>query len=256
MGFIKRWLGFLMTFSIPVALPIKAVAQGPLDKDFIVRQLARVQGEIEDFTADLIQEKRISFLRKNITSHGVIRFKRPNKVRIELFDPDPSLMVEDGDSLWLYFKRKWVAQRYHVGNNPMVKRYLKILDNPFKGEWGKLTSIRKEDDFAVLEVIPGEAEAFFSKIILWVSTQSWLIKKLALYEKSGDMTIRLTRIFESIREFPTPVSQSIFRPMWRSCNPLSEEYHSNRMMSLPCRTRAPGGFGRINRFRERNTKGC
>ncbi len=188
-GFINRWLGFLMIFSIPVALPIKAVAEGRLDEDFILRQLARVQREMEDFTADLIQEKRISFLREEITSHGVIEFKRPNKVFIELFDPDPSLMVVDGDSLWLYFKRERVAQRYRVGNNPMVKRYLMILDNPFKGGWGKLTSIRKEDELAVLEIIPGKAEAIFSKITFWVSTQNWLIKKLALYEKSGDVTI-------------------------------------------------------------------
>jgi outer membrane lipoprotein-sorting protein len=64
-----------------------------------------------------------------------------------------------------------------------------ILDNPFKGEWGKLTSMRKEDGFAVLDIIPGEAEAIFSKITFWVSTQNWMIRKLALYEKSGDVTI-------------------------------------------------------------------
>ncbi len=187
--FIKRWLGFLMIVLMSLGLPIQAIAQGQLDKDFILRQLAKAQREIEDFTADLIQEKRISLLKKNIISHGVIELKRPNRVLIELFDPDPSLMVVDGDSLWLYFKRERVAQRYNVGNNPMLKRYLMILDNPFKGEWGELTSIRKEGDFAVLEVIPGEVEAIFSKITFWVSTQDWLIRKLALYEKSGDFTV-------------------------------------------------------------------
>ena len=138
-----------MIFLVPVALPIQVVAQGRLDKDFILRQLARVQGEMQD----------------------------------------PSLMVVDGNSLWLYFKRERVAQRYHVGNNPMLKKYLMILDNPLEGDWGKLTSIRKEGNFAVLDVIPGEAEGIFSKITLWLSTQNWLIKKLALYEKSGDLTI-------------------------------------------------------------------
>ena len=186
---MKRWLGFLMIFSVPVALPIQVVAQGRLDKDFILRQLARVQGEMQDFTADLTQEKRISFLREKIISHGVIEFKRPNKVLIELFDPDPSLMVVDGNSLWLYFKRERVAQRYHVGNNPVLKKYLMILDNPLEGDWGKVTSIRKEGTFVVLDVIPREAEGIFSKITLWLSTQNWLIKKLALYEKSGDLTI-------------------------------------------------------------------
>ena len=186
---MKGWLGSLMILSMSVALPVQAAGQGELDKDFVLRQLARVQGEVEDFTADLIQEKRISLLREKVISRGVIQFKRPNKVLIELFDPDPSLMVVDGTTLWLYFKRERVAQRYQVGDNPMLKRYLMILENPFRDEWGKPASIRKEGDFAVLEVIPGEAETIYAKVTLWVSTQTWLIRKLALYEKGGDFTI-------------------------------------------------------------------
>lgn len=186
---MKGWLGSLMILCMSVALPVQAAGQGELDKDFVLRQLARVQGEVEDFTADLIQEKRVSLLREKVISRGVIQFKRPNKVLIELFDPDPSLMVVDGTTLWLYFKRERVAQKYRVGDNPMLKRYLMILENPFRDEWGKPTSIRKEGDFAVLEVIPGEAETIYAKVTLWVSTQTWLIRKLALYEKGGDFTI-------------------------------------------------------------------
>jgi len=185
----EEWLGFAMIVLMVGLLAVQTAAQGELDRDFIVRQLARTQREIEDFTADIVQEKRISFLRKEIVSRGVMEFKRPDKVLIELFDPDPSLMVVDGNSLWLYFKRERIAQRYRVANNPMLKRYLMILDNPFKVGWEKLTSVRREGDSAVLEFIPEQGEAIFSKIVLWVSTGDWLIRKLALHEKSGDLTI-------------------------------------------------------------------
>jgi outer membrane lipoprotein carrier protein len=187
--FQRRWLVSLTMVLMAAVLPIRAGAQEQLDRDLVLRQLARTQREVEDFTADLIQEKRLSLLKENVVSHGVIQFKRPNKVLIELFNPDPSLMVVDGNFLWLYFKRERVAQRYRVGNTPMLNRYLMILDNPLTGEWAKLASIRREGDFAVLEVVPGEAEAIFSKITLWVSTHDWLIRKLALHEKSGDLTI-------------------------------------------------------------------
>jgi outer membrane lipoprotein carrier protein len=188
-GFVERWLGLLLIVLTSVLLPVQGATQGQVDKDFVVRQLTRAQEEVEDFAANLVQEKRISLLRRDIVSHGMIEFKRPNKVLIELFDPDPSLMVVDGNSLWLYFKRERVAQRYEVENNPMLKRFLMILENPFKGGWEKLASIRKEGDLVVLDVVPEEVEAIFSKITLWVSTQDWLIRKLALYEKSGDLTI-------------------------------------------------------------------
>ncbi len=185
----EGWLGFSMIALMVALLTIQTAAQGELDRDFIVRQLARAQKEIEDFTADIVQEKRISLLRKEIVSHGVMEFKRPHKVLIELFDPDPSLMVVDGNSLWLYFKRERIAQRYRVAHNPMLKRYLMILDQPFTVGWEKLTSVRREGDSAVLEFIPEQGEAAFSKIVLWVSTEDWLIRKMALHEKSGDLTI-------------------------------------------------------------------
>jgi outer membrane lipoprotein-sorting protein len=207
MGNMKKWLGFLMVFSLLGAAPVHSLSQGPMDRDFIFRQLARVGNEVEDFSADFIQEKRISLFRKEIVSHGTIQFKRPDKVLIEVFDPDPSLMIVEGNSLWLYFKRERVAQRYSVAGNPVLKRFLAILNNPFKGEWGRVTTMSEEDDSVVLDVMPGEAEAIFSKITFWVSTQDWLIRRLALYEKSGDVTILS---YENIR-VNTGIPDSRFR---------------------------------------------
>jgi outer membrane lipoprotein carrier protein len=186
---VEEWLGFVTIVLMVVLLAFQTAAQGELDRDFIVRQLARVQRQIEDFTADIVQEKRISLLKKEIVSHGVMKFKRPNKVFIELFDPDPSLMVVDGNSLWLYFKRERIAQRYRVADNPMLKRYLMILDQPFTVGGEKLISVRREGDCAVLEFNPEKSESVFSRIVLQISTEDWLIRKLTLHEKSGDLTI-------------------------------------------------------------------
>jgi outer membrane lipoprotein-sorting protein len=186
MGNMKKWLGFLMVFSLLGAAPVHSLSQGPMDQDFIFRQLARVGNEVEDFSADFIQEKRISLFRKEIVSHGAIQFKRPDKVLIEVFDPDPSLMIVEGNSLWLYFKRERVAQRYSVAGNPVLKRFLAILNNPFKGEWGRVTTMSEEDDSVVLDV---------------------MIRRLALYEKSGDVTILS---YENIR-VNTGIPDSRFR---------------------------------------------
>jgi outer membrane lipoprotein carrier protein len=186
---VEKLLGFVIIVLMVALLAFQTAAQGELDRDFIVRQLTRVQRQIEDFTADIVQEKRISLLRKEIVSHGVMKFKRPNKVFIELFDPDPSLMVVDGNSLWLYFKRERIAQRYRVAHNPMLKKYLMILDQPFTVGWEKLTSVRKEGDCVVLEFNPEKSESVFSRIVLQVSTEDWLIRKVTLHEKAGDLTI-------------------------------------------------------------------
>jgi outer membrane lipoprotein-sorting protein len=158
---MKKWLGFLMVFSLLGAPPVHSLSQGPMDQDFIFRQLARVGNEVEDFSADFIQEKRISLFRKEIVSHGAIQFKRPDKVLIEVFDPDPSLMIVEGNSLWLYFKRERVAQRYSVAGNPVLKRFLAILNNPFKGEWGRVTTMSEEDDSVVLDVMQSSQELPF-----------------------------------------------------------------------------------------------
>lgn len=193
---MKRQRAFLIVLLMSAALPIRVAALQQLDEDFVFRQLARVQRDVRDFTADLIQEKRISLLQKEIVSHGVIQFKRPDKLLIELFDPDPSLMIVDGHSLWLYFKRDKIAQRYSLGNNAFLQRYLTLLDQPFSGKWGKPASMKREGERIVLEIMPGETDAIFSKITLWVSTEDWMIRKLLLSEKGGDST-RLS--YENIR---------------------------------------------------------
>ncbi len=185
----NRRMSFLIALLMSAALPIQGAAGEQLDEDFILRQLARVQREVGDFTADLVQEKRISLLQKEIISHGIIQYKRPDKLLIELFDPDPSLMILDGHSLWLYFKREKVAQRYSLGSNPLFRSYLSLFDQPFDGRWGKLASVRREGDLVVLDFIPGEADAIFSKVTLWVSTEDWFIRRLLLSEKNGDSTV-------------------------------------------------------------------
>ena len=195
-GMAKRRMNFLVAPLMLAALTIQVAAEEQLDEDFILRQLARVQREVRDFTADLVQEKRISLLQKEIISHGVIQYKRPDKLLIELFDPDPSLMILDGHSLWLYFKREKVAQRYSLGSNPLFMRYLTLFDQPFNERWGKLASVRREGDLVVLDLIPGEADAIFSKVTLWVSTEDWFIRRLLLSEKSGDST---SLSYENIR---------------------------------------------------------
>jgi len=55
-----------------------------------------------DFTADVTQESTIASLGKTVTAHGTIAFKKPGKMRWDLTDNDPQLIVADGKTLWLY----------------------------------------------------------------------------------------------------------------------------------------------------------
>lgn len=73
-----------------------------LGVDDIVRRVQERYDATRDFTADVAQEMTIASLGKTTTAHGTVAFKKPGKMRWELTQGEPQLIVADGHTLWLY----------------------------------------------------------------------------------------------------------------------------------------------------------
>ncbi|HXQ23727.1 MAG TPA: outer membrane lipoprotein carrier protein LolA [Candidatus Acidoferrales bacterium] len=73
-----------------------------LDVNAVVRKVQERYDVTHDFTADVAQEMTIASLGKTMTMHGTVAFKKPGKMRWELSDGAPQVIVADGTTLWLY----------------------------------------------------------------------------------------------------------------------------------------------------------
>jgi outer membrane lipoprotein carrier protein len=110
-GIVGRWeQGSRAQCPLAVCLCIVAslgsVAAAPTgattDADAVVRQVQARYDATLDFTADVTQEMTVASLGKTTRAHGTVAYKKPGKMRWELTDGEPQVIVADGTTLWLY----------------------------------------------------------------------------------------------------------------------------------------------------------
>lgn len=70
--------------------------------------------------ADFHEEKVIRLMNKPISSSGKVWFEVPNKFRREVKGTSPSVMVSDGQQLWIYYPNFKSAERYSLGKHSPV----------------------------------------------------------------------------------------------------------------------------------------
>jgi len=73
-----------------------------LDLTAVVRQVQERYDATRDFTADVTQTTTVASVGKTAVMHGTVAFKKSGKMRWELTDGDPQVIVSDGTTLWLY----------------------------------------------------------------------------------------------------------------------------------------------------------
>ena len=84
--------------------PMSVVHSQSTGTDEVIQRLKEVRERTKDFSADLLQEKTISSLKRKMVSQGHIRYKFPDKFCIEFFQPEPSLILFDGKTFLTYLK--------------------------------------------------------------------------------------------------------------------------------------------------------
>ncbi len=179
----------LLAITFYFLIPHQTVGVERLQADEVVQRLREVREKTMDFSADLLQEKKLSLLKEKVISKGRIRYKKPDHFLIEFFQPEPSQMVFDGKTLLLYFKEEKVAERYRVQANPMVEKYFLFSKDPFQEKLAQWKITEDRESILVMEILPREKEAMFVKTRLWISKKDWVVVGMEMVEKNGDTTL-------------------------------------------------------------------
>jgi outer membrane lipoprotein carrier protein len=183
---MTKLIFFIFIFSL--FLPISSIEAQTLTVDEVVKRIRESREKTKDFSADLLQEKKISLLKDKVISKGRIRFKAPNRIFIEFLHPEASQMVYDGKTFLLYFKEEKMAERYQVQGNPMVEKYLLFSKDPFQEKLAQWKIVEERESFLVMEVLPKVKDPLFVKTRMWISKKDWIITGMEMVEKNGDTT--------------------------------------------------------------------
>ncbi len=178
----------LLIFVFSFFLPFASIEAQTLTVDEVVQRIRESREKTKDFSADLLQEKKISLLKEKVISKGRIRFKKPDKISIEFFHPETSQMVYDGKTFLLYFKEEKMAERYQVQGNPVVEKYLLFSKDPFQEKLAQWRIVEDRETVLALEILPKVKDPLFVKTRMWISKKDWIITGMEMVEKNGDTT--------------------------------------------------------------------
>lgn len=178
----------LLIFVFYFFLPFASIEAQTLTVDEVVQQTRESREKTKDFSADLLQEKKISLLKEKVISKGRIRFKKPDKISIEFFHPETSQMVYDGKTFLLYFKEEKMAERYQVQGNPVVEKYMLFSKDPFQEKLAQWRIVEDRETVLALEILPKVKDPLFVKTRIWISKKDWIITGMEMVEKNGDTT--------------------------------------------------------------------
>ncbi len=183
---MTKFILFIFVFSF--FLPFASIEAQTLTVDEVVQRIRESREKTKDFSADLLQEKKISLLKEKVISKGRIRFKKPDRISIEFFHPETSQMVYDGKTFLLYFKEEKMAERYQVQGNPVVEKYMLFSKDPFQEKLAQWRIVEDRETVLALEILPKVKDPLFVKTRMWISKKDWIITGMEMVEKNGDTT--------------------------------------------------------------------
>jgi chaperone LolA len=147
-------------------------------------------------TADFVQVATLTSIGKQQTSAGRVYIEKPHYIRWEYTQPDSQTILYDGSMLRIYTpKRQQVLQSVVNEDN---RRNVALL---FLAGVGKLreaftiTPLSADVHVQYLRLRPRFHQASFTELRIAVSTQSYFVKELTIYDTIGNITdIRLSSL--------------------------------------------------------------
>jgi len=157
--------------------------------------LRRSFSNLQDFTADLTQEKQLSIMKKKLVMQGQIRFKKPDRFYMELVPPYSSKVLLKDTVLQQRLGSQGELQRIVLPPEQGLSRWFATLSKPVTAVPEGM-EVRADQSGAQTSVTIRPAKGGQLKELTVVLQDDGTVRKLVLEERAGDkttMTFRKTR---------------------------------------------------------------
>jgi len=164
----------------------------PSCRNAVVLALQQRYESAKDLRADIVQTTRAVALgdgpAQQMTSEGTVVFAKPGKMRWSYTRPEPSLVVSDGETLWIYDPTFREAQKL-----PATEGYLSGAAVQFllgEGEIERdfeISALRCDEDSAELQLVPRKPSAY-EKLHVLVDPRTGDLLKTTVFFVLGNVT--------------------------------------------------------------------
>src|SRR5512137_1016620 len=177
----------LLVLLVALLLPLPALAQkdkapaaGRLPAKEVVAKMQAFYEKIQDLKADFKQEISSPTTGRTKTTYGVVKLKKPGKMRWDYAKPEKKHFISDGTTLWVYepedqqcFKQEMKSQNLSAAVTFLTGKG-KLADE-FNFELLPDGKLGAKDDYAV-KLTPKVPSAQFKTITLVVDPKAFQVK--------------------------------------------------------------------------------
>jgi outer membrane lipoprotein-sorting protein len=171
-----------------------AGAGGAPSLDELVGKVDAASKHVETLVGQFTQHNRVKLFKQELTSKGLVYFKKPRQIRWEYTEPDPSVMILDGNKATLRSPGS-APQEFDLDKDATMRAIFEQLLT-----WlgpGSLEHARDDYEMAAggtreaptLTLTPKATSAVgkaFGKIELRLDGKSYIMRSILLVEKNGD----------------------------------------------------------------------
>ena len=121
-------------YGIFLAFALTYVAKSAPISDSELKNLLAAVRQNRTTQADFQEQRLIRLMKNPVLSSGTVWFQSPNKFRREVKGNSPSVTVNDGRDLWIYYPNFKSAERYPLGKG---RRWMRCRSDQFRTQPGK-----------------------------------------------------------------------------------------------------------------------
>ena len=183
------------TQTQPAAEQEPSPETGTAGTDCLDRTVDAIQARYErvrDFSARFVQTARPAHIgaaaAEPITSRGRVVVSKPARMRWAYEEPEPSLVVSDGETLWIFDPAFGEAQRLPVGEGFLSGAAVQFLLG--EGEMRRdfaITLLECAPDAVALELVPREP-ASYEKLRVVASPDDGRVGRTEVHDLLGNVT--------------------------------------------------------------------
>jgi len=159
--------------------------------DDTIDAMQRRYESISDLRADFVQTTRtvaLSGSAQDETARGTVVFAKPAKMRWSYTEPEPSLTVSDGETLWLYDPARAEVQRMTGISSYFSGAAVQFLIG--KGDVRRdfeVAELACTADYGELELRPRE-DSSFEKLVVRVDRETGELRRSVIVDLVGNRT--------------------------------------------------------------------
>lgn len=143
---------------------------------------------MQDFSADIVQEKQIALMKQTMTARGVVRFKKPGIFFMELNPPYASRLLIKGNVLEVNLPAEGVKNRIVLPPDETLERWFTYLAQPVSKlpDGAEVRAERRGTQWTLLVSPKGKGGV---RELQLVFEGNGNLKRLTIEEKNRDRTV-------------------------------------------------------------------